>query len=102
MTRKMTPEERAEWQKVRIAAFERAKKVLKPGDRISRKMCAGARGTFKFTHWEGMWACGRTVSDCSSMNIYRVNGKDVDFSNGGVDHIVKAVLIRLSPTGARC
>ncbi|MDP3328746.1 hypothetical protein [Parvibaculum sp.] len=91
MTRRMTPAERGEYQQVRGAATERAKKALKPGDRISRRMCGGASGTFRFTHWEGGWACGKTVSDCSAMNIYRVNGKDVDFSNGGVDHIIKAV-----------
>ncbi len=91
MTRSITPTEKEEYRKVMAAATERAKKVLKPGDRVLRRICGGARGTFRFTHWDGRLICGKTVSDCHAMHIYRVNGKDVDFSNGGVDHIVQAI-----------
>lgn len=71
----MTPEqvERAN------AATARARAVLKPGDRISRSRCAGLKSTFTFTHWEGVWICGRHVYDCHARHIYRVNGKPVNF-----------------------
>lgn len=52
---------------------------LKVGDRVCRTMCGGSTGTFTFTHWEGHWACGKTVSDCSPLSIFKVNGKNVNF-----------------------
>lgn len=60
-------------------ATERAKECLKPGDRVSRTMCGGSKGTFTFTRWEGTSACGKTIDDCPASAIYAVNGKHVCF-----------------------
>ena len=76
MTR-MTPEQIAHSKR----ATERARAVIKPGDRISRNMCGGIKQHFIFDHWEGDWMCGKTsaVSDCHAKHVYRVNGKLVSF-----------------------
>lgn len=71
----MTPEQIEQARR----ATARAKKVIKPGDRISRTMCGGRKGTFVFTHWENDWMCGKSVTDCHAQNVYRVNGKLVSF-----------------------
>lgn len=62
-------------------ATDRARPALKPGDRIARRLCGGATGTFTFTHWEGDWICGRTISDCAAINIFRVNGAPTTFDD---------------------
>ena len=64
-------------------ATDRAKAVIKPGDWVSRTMCMGVKSRFKFTHWDGDWACGRSVYDAHAMHIYAVNGAPVDFKDGG-------------------
>lgn len=56
-----------------------AEKRLNPGDRVSRTLCAGLRGTFTFTGWDGPWACGKTVDDCAASSIIKINGEPVDF-----------------------
>ena len=62
-------------------ATERARAVIKPGDRVSRTMCCSIKGTFKFTHWEGQWLCGKTVWDCHAINVYAINGEPVSFAD---------------------
>lgn len=82
-TQKKLLDEKREVQRAwYLAATETARATIKPGDRISRTMCAGLRGTFTFTHWEGDWLCGKTVSDCHAVHIYKVNGKPTQFANG--------------------
>lgn len=62
-------------------ATDRARAVVKPGDMVSRTMCCDVKGTFKFTHWDGAWLCGATVSDCHAIHIYRLNGEPVSFAD---------------------
>lgn len=64
------------------AATRRARRIVKPGRRVSRTLCAGRRGTFTFTHWEGEWMCGSAVTDCHALNVLKVDGRKVDFGKG--------------------
>lgn len=64
---------------VKEIATRFAKARLKIGDRVSRTMCADLRGTFNFTGWYGVWACGKTVDDCHAFSILKINGVAVDF-----------------------
>lgn len=64
-------------------AFDRASAYLRPGMRVTRKLCGGATGTFTFTHWEhDAWACGKSVSDCHVSSIIKVDGLPFDFTAG--------------------
>lgn len=67
-------------------ATEMAREVIKPGDKISRRMCGGAKGTFTFIGWDGRWLQGKTVTDCHAAHIYKVNGVELDFykQSGGL------------------
>lgn len=56
-----------------------AQGTLKFGDRIGRTRCGGSKSTFVFTHWEGVWICGKSVHDCHASHIYSVNGKPLSF-----------------------
>lgn len=79
LLRDMTDEEKAARRAESDRAHDRAKAFLKPGDRVSRRLCGGAKGTFVFTGWDGYWACGETISDCPPSAIYAVNGAPVCF-----------------------
>lgn len=71
----MTPEQREESAR----ATERAKVFLKPGDRISAKRCGGGKSHFTMTGWDGVWICGKTISDVHASSVYRVNGIPLEF-----------------------
>ncbi len=55
-------------------ATDRAVDHIRVGDRVSRVRCCDEKSTFTFTHWEGSWMCGATVSDCHALHVYAVNG----------------------------
>ena len=60
-------------------ATERAKRILKPGDRIRASRCGG-KSTYIFDGWEGRWIVSRTgIDDISAIHIDRLNGEPVNF-----------------------
>lgn len=63
-----------------LAAEERARKVLMPGDRITFTHCPGTKRHGIFTGWDGRWICIKTRDDIHASNISKVNGKPVDFN----------------------
>lgn len=62
-------------------AHERAKEILKLGDRISYTMCADTRGAAIMTGWDGYWICSKTKNDISPRSVYRVNGVPISFDD---------------------
>jgi hypothetical protein len=73
---KISPERRAAIERAEI----RARAIIKPGDWICDAVCLGKRRRFKFTHWEGPWLCGRSVSDCLPAHVTKINGQPVDLT----------------------
>jgi hypothetical protein len=71
--------ERNQRRTVGYIATGLAKYRLKLGDKISRKLCGGRTGTFTLTHYDGVWLCGVSVSDCHASSIFSVNGCLTDF-----------------------
>lgn len=62
-------------------ATDRAKMVLKRGDRIRAGRCGGIHRTYTFECWEGMRIVTKSgIDDIAATAIDRVNGVDVDFS----------------------
>lgn len=61
------------------AAEDRARAVLKPGDVLRVRRCAGVKSTFKMTGWDGRWITSATRSDIHAVHIEKVNGKPVNF-----------------------
>lgn len=56
--------------------------ALKPGDRLRIQRCGPTFVTVTFRDWDGGWICSRTLYDISPVNVLKVNGKPVDFTNG--------------------
>ena len=77
---KMTEEERAEKIEQYRKATERAKKVLKPGDKIRCSRCGGIRATYRFSRWDGSSIVSASgISDLTAMGIDRLNGLPISF-----------------------
>ena len=82
MKMKMTEEERAEKIKQSRKATERAKKVLKPGDKIRSRRCPGRLVTYRFSHWDGSWIVSASgIDDIAAVNIDRLNGQPISFKS---------------------
>lgn len=65
-------------------ARDRAKALLKPGDRIRVSRCGGLLRTYTFSHWDGFWAVSVSgISDLSPTSIDRLNGAPVSFMDAG-------------------
>lgn len=65
-----------------LLAEERARKVLRSGDRIVFTSCPGTKRHGVFQGWDGRWICIRTRNDVHAANISKVNGRPVDFLKG--------------------
>jgi hypothetical protein len=81
-------------------AADRARKVLKPGDRLTLgSSCGGSTQTVTFSHWsDGLGLpdpnsdtfSSRTLDDLSPWNITKVNGKAVTFRDPAGIAVVQA------------
>lgn len=60
-------------------ATERAKLVLKPGDRITFTRCPGTKRWGIFVGWDGAWIETKTLCDVAAYNISKINGVPVTF-----------------------
>lgn len=77
----MTHEERRARRIAFIAEVERAKKVLKRGDRIRVSRCGGIVATYTFDHWDGYWIVSKSgIDDLAAGSISKINGKDANFN----------------------
>ena len=77
-----------EQRKMEIArATARARFVLKPGDRITFTSCPGTKRWGVFQGFDvgkySSWIRIATRDDVCAINISKVNGKTVDFSDAG-------------------
>lgn len=77
----LTEEEKQRNRHLFLSAAEKAKKVLKPGDKIRVKRCHSRKSTITFVGWDGHWIVSKSgVSDYSACGIDRLNGQSVDFT----------------------
>lgn len=69
----------------RLASFkraaDRARAVLRPGDRITFTSCPGTKRWGIFEGWERDWIRTRTRDDVSASTITKVNGRLVSFAD---------------------
>ena len=72
---KPTPEQIARSKR----AGDRAREVLKVGDRLRVARCAGTFINVTMTGWDGHWITSRMYNDIAPVNVVKVNGKPVDF-----------------------
>jgi hypothetical protein len=76
-----TEQEKEERRKRFLAATEKAKKILKSGDRIRVTKCPGTKRTVTFAGWDGHWIVSKSgINDYAAANIDRLNGEPVDFN----------------------
>lgn len=94
----MNDAEKAEQRRLSLLAFENAKLVLKPGDRIRVTKCPGTRRWITFAGWDGYWIVSKSGGDdYSARCIDRVNDSPVDFTQPAPHHpVAKVVPIRRS------
>lgn len=73
--------ELSEDRKKRCAeAVEKAKAILKKGDRVRVSKCMGIRRTITFDHWDGEWMVSKSgINDYHPINITKVNGYHKSF-----------------------
>jgi hypothetical protein len=63
-----------------IECTNRAKAVLKKGDRIRLTHCPGTKRTITFDHWDGPWIVSKSgKDDYSAESIDRLNGEPITF-----------------------
>lgn len=62
-------------------ATERAKAVLRPGDRLVVTSCPGTKRWVRFIGWDGSWIVTATRDDFSAINISKVNGVPTSFAD---------------------
>lgn len=76
-------ETREDWREARkpiLALIEqRAREVLKPGDRIRASRCGGRKITVVMTGWDGHWITSAKHNDIAPSAIDRVNGQPMTF-----------------------
>ena len=63
-----------------ILASNKAKKVLKKGDRIGVIKCPNTKRVITFSHFDGNWIVSKSgINDYSATSIYKLNGKHINF-----------------------
>jgi hypothetical protein len=74
----ITDDQRRQW----IAATQKAKLILKVGDRIRATRCGGIKRTYQFSSWDGDWIVTKSgISDIAATHIDRLNGSSVNFQS---------------------
>lgn len=68
--------------KLWLECVNKAKKVLKKGDRVRLKHCPGTLRTITFETWDGNWIVSKSgKNDYSAMGIDKINGEFINFKN---------------------
>jgi len=79
----MTDDEKAEKLQLTRLCEDRAKKLLKEGDRVGCTKCPGTKRIFTFVGWAGHWMLSKSgIDDLHPWNVYSVNGVPMDFKEG--------------------
>lgn len=74
----MNPMDASQERFLRAAA--RAKKVLRPGDRLRLTKCPGTKRTITFAGWDGPWIVSKSgIDDNAPSSVDMLNGQPVDF-----------------------
>lgn len=77
----LTEEQRKANRRRFEAAAVRAKKVLKPGDRIRVSKCPGTKRWITFAGWDGYWIVSKSgIDDYAASTIDMMNGEPVSFT----------------------
>lgn len=67
-------------RKILIKQLEKAKSILKKGDKIRVTKCPGTKRTITFDHWDGWWIVSKSgIDDYSFLTIDKLNGDDFSF-----------------------
>lgn len=73
---RMSPDQIAASQR----ATDRAKALLKPGDRLQVEYgCSNRIINVTMTGWEGVWICCRSYNDIHAHHVRKVNGVPISF-----------------------
>jgi len=68
--------------KMEAQIVEKAKLILKKGDRIRVTKCPGTKRTITFDHWDGNWIVSKSgIDDYHPINVDVVNGEKISFKN---------------------
>lgn len=77
----LTDKEKETRRKRLYAATEKAKKILKKGDRIRVTKCPGTKRTITFDHWEGSEIISKSgLGEYTATTIDQLNGETIDFT----------------------
>lgn len=61
-------------------AEDRARRLLKVGDRLRVARCGGQKVTVTMTGWDGRWITSAKYNDIHARHVEKVNGVPVNFS----------------------
>ncbi|WP_374650287.1 hypothetical protein [Rhizorhabdus sp.] len=75
----MNEQELAERRAESKRAVERARAVLKVGDRLAVSRCGGRVINVKMTGWDGDWICSAKHNDLAAICVEKLNGQPVSF-----------------------
>lgn len=63
-----------------INAANKAKAILKVGDRVRVRKCPGRKRTITFSYFDGPWIVSKSgINDYAPIEVDRVNGQPVIF-----------------------
>lgn len=64
-----------------LKGVEKAKTILKEGDRFRCTRCGGIKRTYTFSHFDGFWIVSKSgIDDLAASCIDMLNGLPVDFT----------------------
>ena len=62
-----------------IRIINKAKSILKKGDRVGVTKCPGTKRVFTFLEWDGNWMVSKSfIDEYSPINIYSINNIQVN------------------------
>lgn len=65
--------------------YERARLLLKVGDRVRVTACPGTKRTITFAGWSGQWMISKSGrEDYHPINVDMINGHPVDFKTNAI------------------
>lgn len=77
-----------------LAAIDKARSILKPGDRLRVAKCPGTKRTITFKCWDGRDSCWMVsqagIDDYHPVTIDRINGTPIDIACGFEQRIEEA------------
>lgn len=72
-----------------LRAFDRASRVIRPGDKVKVLVCGGGHAHYLFGHWDldhpGFFVSKGGVEDLHAYNITQVNGVEMTFRDPAME-----------------